>query len=1116
MGRLDKVVSSAATGGGLRTRNRVTNKTRLKVIDGDVEDAELVFIEEDSDKNKVLDTAGVEHEDAKEEHLVKVLAAATQRISGRIPKSTEEKPSTAHIPIPDATGVVDNYLEHYPEGVWTDPAAYVKSSDTVEECVDGAILGGSTYDMDERDVEWLQKNNSIALGEGSSSAIPSPTRNVKTRGKDIASDRLSFVITEDEIELVMGLFEKFTDEKCPFLHLDIKGLPPLSEYEPLFATPLSPTLFASFIVPPHARDPSHLIRLARTIYPHYKERKIARQGHKIIPSLNFDESNSEDAYVCFRRRDVKSVRKTRRTDTTPAEKVSRLRQELIKAKDLANLTVSREVKKLELNKDARSVLEARIRFIELKRKHPQFSLSTDDQLLVDPERVLAKRPKMTLEQNAVSLKIPRRSKDPTDLNSPYPALEEQVHPHERAELFAKEIERQCEMRKNSGWEDYLDLPTSLPISDHFFHALSLAVSPSKSSVEHTGRSPFSIRIRTGRGGRSFIDRRPFHGRRRGDPRNTPPPVPQLFSSTLSSEGGLWSHSPKELTVHIKSDEGDEGSHDEPKDEYVRKINEQWRFDDDAVVMEEEQRVLIDDFDARYIPSRLSLFGESELIGLSVDESHIRNAELYANAKQESGQRALMAARHQYIAMKEMTIKERMRQQLTTAGGNMALLLVNPPTPDQNAQMQNAALAMQASGQLPMNTSALAAVTQQLQQSGTIPVYNGQMPQSAAHLKKMAQMPMLAPQQRAGFNISQTSQMAVNGNLPQIQQQQIQQPHPQLLQQPSPTTPASSQPQTQSSAGPAPPQPTPSYNPSPHLSPTSMRPPTPSVSPTDPNPGLTQNSPTRPPSQITQQSPMVVPQITGMPFHSALPFNYTPGPKPSQILAGQQQLPQHYSREQLAHQIAQQHQHAAMKNGINTVNGGHPYLNGTSQQHVQQMPNGVPRNGMMMMPPPQAYHGLHMANNAANGAPPVMNMSATNMPLKSARQWPRHSGGQADINSNAPNGNPTGSPVMQHHVNSPNLGGQGSPVRMNGVLPGGRNSPMNPHPSLQQLPQHQPSPLMDVHHGAPQIPYRATASPRSASSVADIAMLQQHRQSQSPHLAMPSPAHQHQMLGNGAG
>jgi len=166
-----------------------------------------------------------------------------------------------------------------------DTAALVKSSDTVEECIDGALLGGFTYDMDERDVEWLGKNNSIALGEGSSSAaVTSPTRNAKARGKEIASDRLSFVISEDELELVMGLFEKFTDEKCPFLHLDVNGLPSLPEYEPLFAIPLSSSLFASFQLPPHARDPSHLIRLARAIYPHYKERKIARQGQRIIPS----------------------------------------------------------------------------------------------------------------------------------------------------------------------------------------------------------------------------------------------------------------------------------------------------------------------------------------------------------------------------------------------------------------------------------------------------------------------------------------------------------------------------------------------------------------------------------------------------------------------------------------------------------------------------------------------------------------------------------------------------------------------------------------------------------------------------------------------------------------
>ena len=72
-------------------------------------------------------------------------------------------------------------------------------------------------------------------------------------------------------------------------------------------------------------------------------------------------------------------------------------QELVRVKELANLTVSHEVKKLELNKDVCGVLEARIKFIELKRKHPQFTLSTDDQLLIDPERMFAKQQKMTAE-----------------------------------------------------------------------------------------------------------------------------------------------------------------------------------------------------------------------------------------------------------------------------------------------------------------------------------------------------------------------------------------------------------------------------------------------------------------------------------------------------------------------------------------------------------------------------------------------------------------------------------------------------------------------------------------------------------------------------------------------
>lgn len=59
MGRIDKVPTAR--------RRTITNKTRLKVIEGDVPGAELVLLEEDDSKHKSLDidTAGVEHEDAK-------------------------------------------------------------------------------------------------------------------------------------------------------------------------------------------------------------------------------------------------------------------------------------------------------------------------------------------------------------------------------------------------------------------------------------------------------------------------------------------------------------------------------------------------------------------------------------------------------------------------------------------------------------------------------------------------------------------------------------------------------------------------------------------------------------------------------------------------------------------------------------------------------------------------------------------------------------------------------------------------------------------------------------------------------------------------------------------
>ena len=94
----------------------------------------------------------------------------------------------------------------------------------MEENIVNGIAGGFTYYMDERDKEWLDKNNEEARGEGTSAqgAVSTPgtrtsVRSAKAKGKEPES-LLPVAISEDEFELVMGILEKVTHERTEFLH----------------------------------------------------------------------------------------------------------------------------------------------------------------------------------------------------------------------------------------------------------------------------------------------------------------------------------------------------------------------------------------------------------------------------------------------------------------------------------------------------------------------------------------------------------------------------------------------------------------------------------------------------------------------------------------------------------------------------------------------------------------------------------------------------------------------------------------------------------------------------------------------------------------------------------
>lgn len=138
---------------------------------------------------------------------------------------------SAFIPTPDSTGVVNNASELYPPNKWKDPSSYVCTSSTVEENITDGIANGFTYYMDERDQEWLEKNNEEARGEGTSaqgalsvSGTRTSARSAKAKGKEPEA-LLPVVITEDEFELVMGIFEKVTHERTEYLHHVRSSLP---------------------------------------------------------------------------------------------------------------------------------------------------------------------------------------------------------------------------------------------------------------------------------------------------------------------------------------------------------------------------------------------------------------------------------------------------------------------------------------------------------------------------------------------------------------------------------------------------------------------------------------------------------------------------------------------------------------------------------------------------------------------------------------------------------------------------------------------------------------------------------------------------------------------------
>lgn len=321
------------------------------------------------------------------------------------PSANPHPPGAYHIPTPETKTALSDAQAHklYHPRAYRDPHGYIKSSITLEESI-----AGPSYCLDEDDHDWLNKHNAdaakavtlavvaatpaTAAPGPSSAAVPQvdePAQDAATSNGVLSDERAELFrvrpemrpIKADEFEMTMSVFERYVAEKQPFLHLDPDNLPELHEVLTNFDKDSPLALLTEPVLPlcaweadgdaaQHssqqqqqtrwaARNPYRNLEvlkpIAATVYLRWALRRRDRGGRPITPELNCDNPNDADPYVCFRRRELKVLRKTRKSDALHLERLAGLSHELGQACRLSARVAAREYTKHALARTAQDL-----------------------------------------------------------------------------------------------------------------------------------------------------------------------------------------------------------------------------------------------------------------------------------------------------------------------------------------------------------------------------------------------------------------------------------------------------------------------------------------------------------------------------------------------------------------------------------------------------------------------------------------------------------------------------------------------------------------------------------------------------------------------------------------
>ena len=362
---------------------------------------------------------GVDKSEEDEVHLQQVINAAQRALLGS--KLTDGKESdkkdtesaSVYIPTPDASKIWPDAHKYYADQIFKEPESYIKFSATVEDTV------GVEYNMDEDDDKFYSED----LVKNYPKIVPAK----KLKNSEENTRKCS----ELEYEIICDKLEKTIEERQPFLSMDpsnILSYEELSSYiieefnssvktnnpyvqsasgsiKYISASTLKEKLAKELKYEPFVtefdKDPDHaslsnvrsipkLFELfGKPIYDYWKSRKIERKGKLIHPMLKFEDPNANekdndnDPYICFRRREFRQARKTRRADALGAERIRLLQKSLHRARDLIMSVAQREILKLENWETENTIFLMRCEGKNLKRS---IGVKGDDHLFYPHKR----------------------------------------------------------------------------------------------------------------------------------------------------------------------------------------------------------------------------------------------------------------------------------------------------------------------------------------------------------------------------------------------------------------------------------------------------------------------------------------------------------------------------------------------------------------------------------------------------------------------------------------------------------------------------------------------------------------------------------------------------------